>query len=279
MTSQKTRWVAYAAALALTATASLAVVSPAQAEDKGAGIGKGRALIHIDAPTATVTKTGKHSYRMVLPPESTGQWMGERTTEQGKTLTRVGDLTAQQLSNKWTKFRYSDATVPSTLAWAGDEVLEMELVQLSRPKLTDAGVRFDFTSRADIPAALTDVSINIQRAPKGRSTRATTTDFQISGNVYVDGKFDKTTLTTRLYTKSTGKSCWGPNTYTATAYVSLSGMCDGVAYVNQQPASKNTPAYGVKPLFKSVGGSLYYCLLVTPPGQPQFTFVQSVMDW
>lgn len=279
MKNQTTRWVAVAAAMGLTATGMLAVVSPAQAADKGAGIGKGRALIHIDAPIATVTKTGKHSYRMVLPPESTGQWMGERTSAQGKTLTRVGDLTAKQLSNKWTKFRYSDATVPSTLAWAGDERLEMELVQLSRPKLTDAGVRFDFTSRGAIPAMLTDVSINIQRAPKGRSTRVTTTDFQVSGNVYVDGKFDKTTLTTRMYTKSTGKSCWGSNNYTNTAYVSLSGTCDGVNYVNSQPATSGSSAYGMKAYFTSKGGTLYYCLLVTPLGQAQFTFNHGVMSW
>lgn len=66
----------------LIAASSLTLgVAPASAAE---GVGSGRAVIRIDAPTATVIKTGKNSYRMVLPPDSSGQWMGERTNDAGK---------------------------------------------------------------------------------------------------------------------------------------------------------------------------------------------------
>ena len=95
-----TRVVVGIVALGVTAAASLAIAAPASSVEAKTGIGRGQALVYIESPTATVIKTGKRSYSMTLAPDSTGQWMGERTDDTGKTSTRVGNITAKKLSNK-----------------------------------------------------------------------------------------------------------------------------------------------------------------------------------
>ncbi|MGI9197533.1 MAG: hypothetical protein ACR2KE_08755 [Candidatus Nanopelagicales bacterium] len=301
MSSTIRRALAVTSALGIAASALVLAGVPAQSQEQKTGIGSGRAVIHIDAPTATVVKTGKNSYRMVLPPDSSGQWMGERTNAAGVTQTRVGDLTATRLSTKWTKFRYTSQGVLSTLAWTTSEGPSTALVRLSQPKVTDAGVRFDFTSKFTIPSRLKDVSINLQRAPEG-SQRASgkaqprstdSNNFHITGDLWIGSNFDYfegivSSVSTRIYNASNNNTCWTGNG----AYVIQSGSSDAVSvttntcanitYQNQFiPASSTATPYGVTPRWPGATypGSLTYFLLITPSGQAQYKFTQSVVSW
>jgi hypothetical protein len=268
---------AIAAAVGLTASTLLLASQPAQASE---GIGAGRAYIHLPAPSATVVKTGKDSYRMFLPPSTSGQWMGERTNDAGVTRTRVGELTAEKLSTRWSKFRYTSKGVLSTLVWNSSEDMSTALVRLTRPTVTDAGIRFDFTSKFDIPSTLEDMSINLQRAPGKNAVRGRS-DKVISGSLraYVDQPVSNQ-ITTKLYDQSTGKTCWGTKTVGDNdgSTHSVSGNCAAVAFSNNKPAGTNYPAYGLK-VYLGHKGSVSYYLNVTPEGQATFTFLQTVHSW
>lgn len=289
------RVVAGVAALGVTAAASLAIAAPASSVEAKTGIGKGRALVYVEAPTATVTKTGKNSYRMVLPPGSTGQWMGERTDAEGNTRTRVGDLTAKKLSKKWTSFRYGDAAVPATLAWMGSDAMASALVRLSRPKVTDSGVRFDFTSKSRIPSTLEDVSINVQRAPGKSQARSTDAyNFQVSGDLWIGANVvNSTKINTRVYNSSNNNTCWtGDGAKTISDDMSkiqsvTANTCANVQYSNSQPGSSSYPDYGVSVQWPAPAtrgqpetkGTLTYLLFVTPPDQAQFKLNHQIISW
>lgn len=295
MSTSTRRILAATAAVAVTASALVMVGQPAQSREGETGIGKGRALVYVEAPTATVTKTGKNSYRMVLPPGSTGQWMGERTDVEGNTRTRVGDLTAKKLSKKWTSFRYGDAAVPATLAWMGSDAMASALVRLSRPKVTDSGVRFDFTSKSRIPSTLEDVSINLQRAPGKSQARSTDAyNFQVSGDLWIGANVvNSTKINTRVYNDSNNNTCWtGDGAKTISDDMSkiqsvTANTCANVQYSNSQPGSSSYPDYGVSvqwpaPANKgqpATPGTLTYLLFVTPPDEAQFKFNHQIMSW
>ena len=84
------------------------------------------------------------------------------------------------------------------------------LVKLSRPKITDAGVRFDFTSPFTIPSTLTDMSINLQRAPRKSQARATDSyNFQISGDLWIGANAPYSNqINSRIYNASNNNTCW-----------------------------------------------------------------------
>jgi hypothetical protein len=207
--------------------------APAQA---GEGIGKGRALVRIDAPEARVTKVGKNSYRIVLPAASTGQWLGERTGADGKQRPRVGDLTARKLVKRWSNFRYSSNWVWATLAWTAPDsnANQGTPVQLRRPKLTSAGVRFDFTSTSAVPEILKDMSLNLNRAPKaGQNPRST----PVPGpwNVYADvwagvSGGTSTSVTASIY--SSAGTCWSAGLTTNRFWASVGSTlsCGAVTF-------------------------------------------------
>ena len=264
------------AAVALS-TLTLAI-APAHASET-TGIGSGRAVIRLDAPTATVVKTGKHSYRMVLPQGTTGQWMGERANANGTLRSRVGDLTAAKLAKRWTNFRYGSTPVYTTLAWNSQSTgLGAAVVMLSQPKITDEGVRFDFTSRFALPKTMRDVSVNISRAPrKGDNARSLgVQQATVTGTLVVwINATSEVQVFGRIY-DSSGSNCWGGANGTKLAgYQSVgSGTCAGLAYAD-------TPAidppydepYGVITDFSSNGKSaVYYEFNVTPPGQNTFAY-------
>lgn len=294
-----TRVAAGIGALGVTAAASLAITAPADAVEVKTGIGRGQALVYIESPTATVIKTGKNSYRMFMPPNSTGQWMGERTDGKGKTSTRVGDITAKKLSNKWSSFRYTSASVPSTLAWASSDGMTSRLVKLSRPTITDSGVRFDFTSPFAIPSTLTDVSINLQRAPKKSQARtpsanpaaATSTDdynFQVTGDLWIGSNAPYANqINSRVYNASNNNTCWtggGAKVMNdddkGNVYSVTSNTCANVAYENAVAATSSIDAYGASVDWPDRGsGSLSYFLYVTPQGAAQFKFTHQVMSF
>lgn len=284
---------AVSAALGL-AAAGVLVVPPAHAVDQKQGIGSGRALVYIDSPNATVVKTGKHSYTMTLSPESSGQWMGERTDAAGNKRTRVGDITAKKLSNKWGNFRYAKAAVPATLAWVSSDGPSAALVKLSRPKTTDAGVRFDFTSIRRIPSSLTDVSINLQRAA-GKGARSTDSyNLNITGDLWIGANYvADNEINTRVYNASNNNTCWTgggakvmKDTDSSRFYSVTSNTCANVAYENQiVPASSSDSPYGAGVEWptqkdgRTEPGNLTYFLYVTPSGASQFKFTQQVMSF
>lgn len=226
---------------------------------------------------------------MTLAPDSSGQWMGERTDAKGNTSTRVGDITAKKLSNKWSSFRYTDASIPATLAWASSDGMTSALVKLSRPKITDSGVRFDFTSPFTIPSTLTDVSINLQRAPKKAQVRATDSyNFQVSGDLWIGSNAPYSNqINSRIYNASNNNTCWtgdGAKVMNeddkSHAYSVTSNTCANVSYVNQVAATSSVPAYGASVAWPSRGnGNLTYFLYVTPADAPQFKFTQQVMSF
>ncbi len=262
------------AAVALS-TLTLAIV-PAHASET-TGIGSGRAVIRLDAPTATVIKTGKHSYRMVLPQGTTGQWMGERANANGKMRTRVGDLTAGKLAKRWTNFRYSSAPVYTTLMWNAQSAGPgAAVVMLNRPKVTDQGVRLDFTSRFEIPKTMRDVSVNIARAPRaGDATRGDgVQDAVVTGTLVVWIKVVSPPQVAygRIY-DSSGGDCWGSsdgNPLGGTQSVG-SGTCAGVGYSNY--VTSGSP-YGVSTNYsaKPNQSTALYDLNVTPSGQSSFQY-------
>ncbi|MGI9197227.1 MAG: hypothetical protein ACR2KE_07155 [Candidatus Nanopelagicales bacterium] len=256
---------------ALVASAVVMSSAPAEAE----GVGSGRAVIRIDAPTATVTKVGKHAYRMVLPEGATGQWMGERPDARGRQVTRVGDLTAGKLANRWTKFRYAKAPVYTTLMWNSESADPgYALIMLDKPKMTDAGVRFDFTSRAAIPTTMSDVSINISRAPgKGDSMRVLGVQYTVvTGTmvVWINAANPVAPLG-RIYDKS-GGNCWGGSDgYLLTNSTSVgSGTCAGIAY--QDYITSSNP-YGFS--FTPPPSRVLVSLNVTPPNQASYHYSQT----
>lgn len=275
------------AAAGLLAASTFALgVAPASAAE---GVGSGRALIRIDAPTATVVKTGKNSYRMVLPPDSTGQWMGERTNAAGKAQVRVGDLTAKKLSTKWSKFRYTSKAVPSTLAWMTSEGPSTAPVRLSQPKVTDAGVRFDFTSPFAVPSRLTDVSINIARAPGNNRARSSSESvYNITADLNIGyTQNSPKDVYSRIFNDTNNNTCFDhTNTYTSsgtsTQNTSVgSNTCDNVKYTNY------FSNYGLSVYFDASGktsSTLTYYINYTPPppsGQSAvtFPFTTTLMWW
>lgn len=300
-----TRVAACLASLCVTAAVTLAIAAPASSVEAKTGIGRGQALVYIDSPTATVVKTGKRSYSMTLAPDSSGQWMGERPDAKGNTSTRVGDITAKKLSNKWSSFRYTDASIPATLAWASSDGMTSALVKLSRPKITDAGVRFDFTSPFTIPSTLTDVSINLQRAPvksPARSSSSTppcssstdATNFQISGDLCIGSNApDVNKINSRIYNASNNNTCWtgdGAKVMNeddkSNQYSVTSNTCASIEYENAIAATSSVSAYGAsvawpstKPSGSVVAGNLAYILYVTPPDADQFKFNHQVMSF
>ena len=275
------------AAAGLVAASTLALgVAPASA---GEGVGSGRAVVRIDAPTATVVKTGKNSYRMILPPDSSGQWMGERTNDAGKAQVRVGDLTAKKLSTAWTKFRYTSKAVPSTLAWMTSDGPSTAPVRLSQPKVTDAGVRFDFTSPFAIPSRLKDVSINISRAPEKNEVRSSSESvYNITADLNIGYTQDSSKeVSSRIFNDTNGNTCFShSNTWTgsgtSTQNTSVgTNTCDNIKYTNYYSN------YGLSVFFDASGAktsTLTYYINYTPPppsGQSAvtFSFTSTLMWW
>ena len=278
--------------LAVALSALTFATAPAQASGKGTGVGSGRAIIRIDAAEATVTKTGKHAYSMVLPLDSSGQWMGERTNANDKTRLRVGDLTAQKLANKWGNFRYTKSGVLATLSWSeGSPDHQMMLVKLAMPTITDAGVKFTFTSKRAIPTTLTDLSLNLRRAPgKHERTRLprATSNYPVESTMGIADGVDvymQVNNATQVYGKIfDSNTCWqatlnSPNTqqnHQATA--SVGGSCNGIALADEYTG------YGMHATFPygdhhDITGDAGFSLKYTPSGQSTMSWAQTMVNW
>lgn len=269
------------ATLGIAASALVLAVPPAA---HAQGVGSGRAVIRLDAPSATLTKTGKHSYRMVLPQGTTGQWMGERTNAQGKSQVLVGNITAKKLSNRWGNFRYAQSGAYATLVWGSTpDASTSAVVKLDQPTLTGSGVRFDFTSRASIPKSLTDVTLNIARAA-GRHSRSTTQTAVIADALTVSLEVTDTMsqVKARIYNAGNNNTCWGVATINGHQSVAVNtNTCDNIPYTNWYVAGSNgSVTYGVSvnfpdPKRPSTTGSALYNLKVTPSGQSSFQWTHN----
>ncbi|MGI9197395.1 MAG: hypothetical protein ACR2KE_08020 [Candidatus Nanopelagicales bacterium] len=269
------RFLSVFASLAIAASALVAAGTPAQAQ----GIGSGRAVVRIDAPSATVIKVGKHSYRMLLPEGATGQWMGERPNAAGTRVTRVGDLTAAKLAKRWTKFRYSIAPVYTTLTWDdGSHIPGAALVMLSPPRVTDKGVRFDFTSRADLPRTMSNVSLHVSRAARagdGARSSGAPQSAVVTGTMTVGISFDSTgRVLGRIYS-APSTNCWGGSSGSKVGSSTSvgSGTCGGIPYADYETIP---PAFGIS--LDSVRNEVFFNLNVTPPGQASYQYAQ-IFSW
>jgi hypothetical protein len=274
------RPLAVLAASALAAVTALVAVPSAPAQSSAdqpsslhprvdqQGVGSGRAVIRLDAPTATVVKTGKNSYRMVLPEGTTGQWMGERSTPDGSAVL-VRDITAKKLSSRWSNFKYGKSGVYASLVWNSSAYRPSWAgILLSEPMRTDEGVRFDFTSRSAVPRSLTDVTLNIAQA--AGKARGTTYSATVAGAMKVSVEvIDALTIHARLY--DSAGTCWEKTISGRNSASVGSGTCDGTTtYTNYITGSY---PYGVQlspPEPKASSAGALVRLIVTPVGQAPF---------
>jgi hypothetical protein len=272
----------HAAARALVALTSIGLVASgvalAQAPAHASGIGAGRALIRIDAPSATVTKKADGSYRLVLPRGASGQWMGERKNERGKTVVRVGDLSAEQLSRKWGKFRYGTSSPLATLAWnSSTSRTTGSLIRMGRPKVTDQGVVIAFTKIAGlkIPGTLQEVSLNIRRGPE-KSARDTVTNINLTADLWyhfnVEDEYNKTYG--KIYNNTNGNDCWDATMTPSNDDVTIpDNTCDTIDY--------NGAAQTTFPGTDSTGGAGWLDVYLTPtdPAGDTMSWNQMVYNW
>jgi hypothetical protein len=259
-----------------------------------AGISAGRAVIHIDARTATVTQQADGSYEIAMPKGTIGQWMGDRTSANGKKRVRVGYLTGEELVSGWKKFRYISSGIGATLVWEPScgQFEHVAVHVVGKPRRTATGVTFTVTSRKSLPSTLKDVSIHLQRAPKkGFIARPMTANISSSSDAPYTVVIDQTvTILDNLMVSSNintntpnnfsvtihngSNQCWSHawnninNQYEASVG---SNTCDLIYYTDyytgSQPYGAGASPYNPDP-------HTYITLAVTPPGEAAYYYHQ-----
>ena len=249
------------------------------------GLGVGRAVSHVDAPTATIAKGADGSYTLSMPRGTTGQWMGTRTGRDGVARVRVGDLTGEQLTAGWKKFRYTEAPVEATLLWNTDEkVPDAAVVHVTRPRVTAKGVTFALTSVDPLPSEISDVSLSLSAARDRRQPRTTYPNTQtanIADDLWVSAVNNEwDTVTARIYNATNNNTCFTKTLNSNTTYASVgSNTCDKIQYTN----AVSQPDYGAVATIPTattglgVRGSVGFELLVTPPGEDQYQYNYTFM--
>lgn len=251
---------------------------PAQAATSSSGSGAGRAVIHLDAKRATVEANGNSVYTLTLPPTARGQWMGERKNARGQVRTRVGDITGAEVAARWSRFKYTDASVPATLLWNRDSGLpSVASVQIQAPRQTDAGIVVEMTSQSEIPSSLEDVSLSISRAP-GKKVRSLPTQTQnVTSDLWIsNANSDATHATARIYNSTNNNTCYSKSAVSTTErpiFSVPSNTCDNIAYANEFTDS-NTPNGVYMKFLLGKSGSTSFQLAITPPNQSTYTY-----DW
>lgn len=147
------------ASAAVPATAQ-SVAPAADLNVRVSGSPSGQALVRIDGGTAYTRKTGKHSYKLLLPEGAKVSWMGEVN---GKGL-RVGSFSHKGLVKGWQRLGHrSGVGAMSTLAWGE----ESSLALVSDPRINaDGALVFKASTRQPLPKTLPSFSLNINRAVK-----------------------------------------------------------------------------------------------------------------
>ena len=264
------------------AASAFVVAAPAQAASTG--IGTGRAVVHVDAPQATVTKQADGSYLLAMPQGTTGQWMGERKNASGKNVVRVGKLTGEKLASSWSNLKYTSKGASGTLVWdANATTRQTAVVQVSKPKTTDTGVTFSLTSKNELPATMNDVSVNLDRAAKTQAMRSSTTkSVNIVSDLWwsAEGSYGDFSAKVRIYNSTNNNACFGKTVSDDPWFVSVgSNTCDNIAYTDQ--VNTGTPgAQGVAWISESEidAGlvSIQMSLYLTPPGQAKYKYTSKI---
>ena len=243
--------------------------APAQAIERPVG----RALIRIDAPSATTSKVSNGQYVMTLPKESAGQWLAERPNARGKTKVAVGNITAEQVAKRWSAFQYSGSGVFATLVWTSNSEKRVAPVRLSQPTVTEGGISITVASGIALPETMTDLSINVRRAP-GVKMRAfpKTSEVEITSNLYFSSQVPSHKSATTTLHDGSGKSCW------TRTFQSGAMDWDQISRVNC--GGVNT--YGdVRVHFANdkLLGDLFFEGTLTPAGQASFHWDDYLLRW
>lgn len=171
MKRRATALVLAAGALALGSTATGAYAAPLSAAPTAtptdvtapvAGSPSGKALVRIDGGTAYTKKTGKHSYKLLVPSGAAVKWMGEVS---GKGL-RAGTFSHNGLVKGWKRLGHRPgAGVMATVTWKD----QARLVKVSDPRVNAKGqLVFSGRTSMSLPRTLSKFSLNITRAAKAQ---------------------------------------------------------------------------------------------------------------
>lgn len=263
------------------AASAFVVAAPAQAASTG--IGTGRAVVHVDAPQATVTKQADGTYLLAMPKGTTGQWMGERKNASGKTIVRVGKLTGEKLASSWNNLKYTSAGATGTLVWdAKATTRQAAVVQVSKPKTTNTGVTFILTSRNELPATMNDVSVNLDRAAKTKATRySTAKSTNIASDLWWSADWNQgdSSANVRIYNSTNNNTCYGKTVSDNPWFASVgSNTCDNIAYTDSIDTG-SSGAQGVAFNQASPYGepqSIQMSLYLTPPGQARYKYTSTI---
>ena len=232
--------------------------------------------------------------------------MGERTLKNGKVRSLVGDLTAGKLVKHWKDLKYTKSDATGTLTWRDEENLQARTIRLEQPTISKNRVILNFSTMSSIPSTLTNVSVNLLRAPVGQTRSAVTgdlgdqpptTDFGVT-NLTITGDLtaaielvSTTDLKFRIFNAGNNNTCWGTFELEMSPYQDSgyqvhesvkSNTCAGVPYANA--TTKNEP-YGFLVQWQSYcttpgydEGQASFHLSVTPSGQSSFIFNHGI-NW
>lgn len=269
----------FAAVTAAACLVLMGLTSPNPAT--AAEMGTGRALIRIEAPTATVSKSPDGSFTLKIPSGSKGKFLGERAGANGRKVLRVGNVTAKELSSKWQDFKYTSSGAIATIAWnASKPSWKGALVKLSQPVITSSGITFKFTSKRGLPASLKDVAVNLQRAPsKGVRTYDPDATVNIAGNMnFFAGFYDNGKVDVHLMDGTT--HCWS-YTFTGLKTETIPNKsCAGIPQWNGSTTWTTIPS--CNDCFDNGSTQVSVTTTVQPSGEDAFTYqhvVITIDDW
>ena len=206
--------------------------------------------------------------------------MGEKTTTGGKKRLTVGHLAAKDLGGRWATLKLArQDSARATLTWNSSSTAPgFALVALQRPSVDAAGrIAFPIVSTVPLPAALTDVTVNIDRAGTTKKARATSKfpeyfTYQLTATIKAN-----TTAYNGVQAAFTvvpnGVNCYSLTLLQSAPRQSLpAGLsCGGVVFTNgvvtMTIASNTTNA------------SLLFTTTMTPTGSTPFNFSSVVSSW
>ncbi|MFM8155817.1 MAG: hypothetical protein ACKOAF_07055 [Actinomycetes bacterium] len=269
----------------ITAVAGLVVATAAFGQSSAqaaTSIGSGKALIRIDASTAKVAKNSDGTYTLTLPTNSAGQWMGDRTNAKGVKRVLVGNVSAQQLSSKWSNFRYPSSGVKATLAWnAKSANWSSAPVLIAKPVVTKSGVTFKITTKRSLPSSLKNASLNIQRAAglTGRDYDPSS-DTVLTEDLHWFAGYNGSGVYVKMYNSTNNNTCYSHtfDNWPQTATLP-SGRCDDVAYTSNSSGNSTASWKEEENSDGMTNGNTEsnVWLYLTPDGQSEFQFAQTML--
>jgi hypothetical protein len=277
-------------AVALIIVSVSAMATPAQARVPAGDVGPaapapkaaaptGPALIRIDVASATVTPAAANSSVLTLTAAPAVSWMGEATTADGKSRLAVGHLSAKDLRGRWANLKLArQDSARATLTWnSTSDTPGFALVVLQRPRIDAAGhLAFPIDSAETLPAELTDVTLNIDRAGTAKKVRASKfpeyDTYQLTSTIKINTTVQSNYVAVFTIV-SNGLNCYSMTLIQASPRESLpAGLnCGGVVFTNGV-VTLNLPS-------PSTIGSLLFTTTMTPAGSAPFNFSSVVASW